>query len=84
MKNYRHLGTWLLICLLMTIGTLGAQNFQLKRSLISSGGPSSGGGYELNSSMGQVITEQSVGAEYELHAGYWQLNNDLIFKNKFE
>lgn len=56
-----------------------------KHSVNSGGGKISGGGYELNNSIGQgdASTRMSNGT-YSLVGGFWHENNNLIFKNNFE
>lgn len=54
-------------------------------SINNGGGKSSGGAYELNASIGQSDASSSMSnGAYSLSGGFWQQNNDLIFKNEFD
>lgn len=65
---------------------LHGQDFKLEKHLLSSGGDAAmkGGQFSLSGSVGQVTTEKSEGGTWSVQAGFWQMNNDLIFENEFE
>lgn len=71
------------------IGTAFSQSFaqyEIKKYTINSGGAQlSGGSFQLQSSIGQVdASNTQIGGDFSLSSGFWQENNDLIFKNGFE
>jgi len=56
-----------------------------KHTINNGGGKLTGGSYELNGSVGQIDASNSMsGGTYTINGGFWQENNDLIFKNGFE
>lgn len=74
----------MVLLLLMSAFTLNGQNFELEKHGLASGGHSSGGQFHLSASVGQSITDKSVGGQLIVQAGFWQVNNDLIFEDEFE
>lgn len=74
--------------LLLNVFSLHGQNFEMEKYVLSSGGSSneqvSGGQFEMSSSVGQITTEKSTGGQFAVQAGFWQVNDDLIFENEFE
>jgi len=75
------------IGLLFTVVAFSQAYAQLeltKHTINNGGNTMSGGGFELKSSIGQTdASKPSSGGNYNLSGGFWQQNNDLIFKNKF-
>lgn len=76
-----------LICLLLALAVIGQAYAQLelsKHTINNGGNVMTGGSFELKSSIGQVdASKPASGGDYQLNGGFWQQNNDLIFKNKF-
>ncbi|MCF6287753.1 MAG: hypothetical protein L3J53_00765 [Proteobacteria bacterium] len=77
------------LALLFLLGTAFSQAFaqyEMKKHTINSGGANmTGGNYELKSSIGQADASNTLsGGSFSLNGGFWQQNNDLIFKNDFE
>ncbi len=79
MKRNRMLGL-----LFLTAMELHGQTLQLEKQVMVSGGQASGGQFKVSSSVGQIITEKSAGGQFAVQAGFWQVNNDLIFEDEFE
>lgn len=74
---------------ILLIGTAFSQAFaqyEIKKYSINSGGTTvSGGGFELQSSTGQIdANAQLTGGNFSLNSGFWQENKDLIFKNNLD
>jgi hypothetical protein len=81
----KHKRKFLIVLLGMVFGHSFAQYEIRKYTINNGGGKSSGGDYSLNASIGQVdASAPKSGGGYTLNAGFWQENNDLIFKNGFE
>lgn len=56
-----------------------------KYTINSGGGKMSGGSYELNASIGQAdANEPQSSGDFTLRSGFWQTNNDLIYKSGME
>jgi len=78
-----------IILILITFITVRAVNadYEMKSYTINNG-PSKimkGGGYEMQSSLGQVDASYiQIANNYRLNGGFWHQNIDLIFKNDFE
>ncbi len=74
---------------LLILGMVFSQSFaqyEIRKYTINSGGSSiSGGQYEMTSSIGQTDASDTLAnGGYSLNSGFWQENNDLIYKNGFE
>ncbi len=84
----KRLLMWLMVLsTLMVTTALMAQsggNYEITHSLIGSGGVSAGTGFILNGAIGQKAITQSSANEYQLSAGFYRENRDLIFFNEFE
>ncbi|MCF6289192.1 MAG: hypothetical protein L3J53_08175 [Proteobacteria bacterium] len=69
-------------------GVAGTPNYSIEKYVISSGGSiSSGGGFTVQGSIGQVVTGLSNSASFSLQSGFWHEAVPLgeeIFKNSFE
>ena len=63
---------------------LKAQDYAITKQQMGSGHESTGGRYVLNSSSGQSVVGITDGEGYEVSAGFWQRNTDLIFKDDYE
>ena len=63
---------------------LEAQNYAITKQQVGSGHESAGGGYALSGSSGQAVVGASAGGNYQLSAGFWGNNNDLIFRDDYE
>ncbi len=80
----------LILCGLISINQSIAQYEMKKHSINSGGGASTGGGFSLNASIGQVDASNTItGGSYSLNGGLWhqtQATNteELIFNNGFE
>lgn len=59
-------------------------HYKMSKSVIASGGQAKVGSYELNGAIGQYTTTKSASTTYQISAGFYQENSDLIFFNKFE
>ena len=56
-----------------------------KHTISNGGGTSTGGNYVIKSSVGQVVASQPLtGGDYQINSGFWQENQNLIYKNGFE
>ncbi|MCX7552559.1 hypothetical protein OS175_01610 [Marinicella sp. S1101] len=64
-------------------GQIGSQ-FNMRKSVIASGQQAQGEGYVINGAIGQPLTGQSAGGNFQLNAGFYRGNRDLIFSNEFE
>ncbi len=64
--------------------SLWAQDYAITKKVVGSGHQASGGSYSLQGSSGQTVVGQSDGNDFEVSAGYWQSNQDLIFKDDYE
>lgn len=77
-----------LVCvfsLCISFGYVHAQYEIKKHSINNGGGTLSGSNYELSGSVGQTDASTSqTNGQYALNGGYWQQNNDLIFKDNLE
>ncbi|WP_395373532.1 hypothetical protein [Marinicella sp. W31] len=80
--------TKIFLCVFLACISLGYAHaqYEIKKHTINNGGGTlTGGSYELNSSVGQVDANMSQSnGQYTINGGFWQENNDLIFKNSFE
>ena len=66
-------------------GQVFAQYEMRKHSINNGGVAKSSASFELNSSIAQVDANQkSSAASSSVSSGYWQQNNDLIFRNNFK
>jgi hypothetical protein len=77
------------VALLLVMGMAFSSSFaqySIKKYSVNSGGSKmSGGRFEMQSSIAQVdASEQQTGDNYVLASGFWQENNDLIYKNGVE
>jgi hypothetical protein len=79
---------WQFVCLAVCVaGAAGAQS--LTRSTVDAGGGrSSGGGYQLQGTIGQADTQASAGATFRLRGGFWVPTSapqgDGLFGDGFE
>lgn len=73
-----------LLFMVLTVSILHGQNYEMEKQVLSSGGQASGGQFELSAGAGQITVEKSMGGQFTVQAGFWQVNNDLIFKDEFE
>lgn len=78
-----------LTLILFTLLAFNAVNaaYEMKSYTINNGASKimKGGGYEMQSSIGQVDGSQTmIKDDYQLNGGFWHENTDLIFKNDFE
>lgn len=79
----------IIVFLSCIVGQVFAQ-YQIKRYTINSGGgKTSGGGYSIHSSIGQVDASSTFsGGTYTLNGGFWHENrgpiSDTIFIDGFE
>jgi hypothetical protein len=75
----------LLIILGFAINQVYAQYEIKKYTLNNAGTTLKTGEYQLSATMGQTDSGQNLAAgSYSLSGGFWQQNNDLIFKNGIE
>lgn len=77
----------LLIGMLVFISALSSHagnSYQMNKSVIASGGQTKAGPYVLNGAIGQNTVTKSASSTYQLTAGFYQENRDLIFFNEFE
>ncbi|MCX7555067.1 hypothetical protein OS175_14415 [Marinicella sp. S1101] len=75
----------MILILGMTFSSAFAQYEITKNTINSGGGTLENGAYQLNGSIAQVdATVQMTEDEYALNGGFWQQNNDLIFRSGFE
>ena len=63
---------------------LEAQNYAITKQQVGSGHESAGGSYALSGSLGQSVVGTTDGGGYEVAAGFWQGNTDLIFRDDYE
>ncbi|WP_395374002.1 hypothetical protein [Marinicella sp. W31] len=86
----RHRRLMLLILWMMVLSPSFAQDYQITRHLIGSGGGKSefapNESYAITGSVGQVVTgtSQNPSAGYTLTSGFWPAQRDLIFANGFD
>jgi len=77
--------TFFVIC---CVSLVSAQDFSIKKHVISNGGGISiNAGYKLEGTIGQHITQQSQGGGFSVKSGFWHSNiplPELIFTNSFE
>ena len=87
-KTNRVIQSRLLFGGLVFIAALSSQagnNYHMNKSIIAGGGgQSSSNGYQLNGVIGQFTATKSESITYQLTAGFYQQNRDLIFFNEFE
>ncbi len=74
---------------LIILGMVFSQSFaqyEIRKYTINSGGSTmSEGQYEMTSSIAQTdASNTQANGDYSLNAGFWQEQNDIIFKNGFE
>lgn len=85
MKNNKSKNTVLLLITLCIVAGQAFAEYKIRKHTINSGGSKmTGGSYEMKSSIAQVDAGTMTEGDYSLNAGFWQENNDLIFKNGFE
>jgi len=84
-KAFNHKKSIAFLVLGMAFSQSFAQ-YKMKKYTINSGGTAMiAGQYEMTSSIGQTDANNTqTGGNYSLNGGFWQENNDLIFKNGFE
>ncbi len=81
--------SFLLLCLFGSL-VAQAQNFSMKKYVISNGGEiiaDATSGYKINGTIGQPTTAISQGNGFLVKSGFWQLSTskpELIFNNSFE
>ena len=61
-----------------------AQDYAITKQVAGSGHEAGAGRYVLSASSGQVVAGQSAGDGYQVDAGYWRQNLDLIFADNYE
>ena len=84
-KKMRCQSRILALLAILISGQAFAQYEMRKHSINSGGVVKSSASFELNSSMAQVDANQkSSAANASVSSGYWQQNNDLIFRNNFK
>ncbi|MBL7153698.1 MAG: hypothetical protein ISS79_08265 [Phycisphaerae bacterium] len=68
-----HVGTWLLLGLILTIPVFvqAAGPYEIRWNTIGGGGRCSGGPYTLSGTIGQPDAAYSAGGGYELLGGFW-------------
>ncbi len=84
MLNKKHM--WLVLIIAMFFSDVFAQFDIQKYTINNGGGKMTGGSYEVQSSIGQTDASSTklIGGGFSLSGGFWQENNDLIFKNGLE
>ena len=82
--------TLFFLAVLMTFSSILAQDYQIKRHLISDGGErssfSNDAGFAVTGSIGQTVVGVSNSAvgNYTVKGGFWPADRDLIFSDGFE
>jgi hypothetical protein len=62
----------IICCLLLTSLSLASGSYSINWWVIAGGGgPISGGGYAINSTIGQPVVGASEGGNYRTEAGFW-------------
>lgn len=75
----------MILILGMTFSSAFAQYEITKSTINSGGGTLENGDYILNGSIAQVdASVQLTEGDFALTGGFWQQNNDLIFRSGFE
>ena len=69
----RIIGIFLLVSLLApTFFSQSGGNFEIKKSVIASGGgESDGGSFSLKGTIGQPVASKSSGGNFSLSSGFW-------------
>lgn len=70
--------------LIVAVGSQAGSQYEMKKSVFASGGHSQQGPYTLHGAIGQNTTTKSTSASYQVSAGFYQENRDLIFFNQFD
>jgi hypothetical protein len=81
-------GFKLFVVLFIFVIAINHSNAQLqitKHTINNGGGMASGGTYVIKSSIGQIDAKHSlIGGDYHVNGGFWNENQDLIYKNGLE